>query len=146
MPQQGGFLGARIARRRAAQMRCGIGSFTAWILPRGAGGGGFVYNPPMAFMQAFGKTAARGWRREAWIALLWLAVGALLLPLLIYLCGITFLGTYAGAGLGLSFRTVLGGLAAGSPASWVVVAGPYLMIQLLRVLRLWWRVGSAART
>jgi len=97
-------------------------------------------------MQPFGKTALRGWRREAWIALLWLAVGALLLPLLIYLCGITFLGTYDGAGLGRTFGTVLGGLAAGSPASWAVVAGPYLMIQLLRLLRLWWRVGAAART
>ncbi|NNM62674.1 MAG: hypothetical protein HKM03_10935 [Steroidobacteraceae bacterium] len=84
-----------------------------------------------------------GWRREASIALLWLAAGAVLLPVLIYLCGVTFLGSYAGASLGRTFGTVLGGLGSGSPASWLVVTGPYLMILLLRLLSFGWRLGSA---
>jgi hypothetical protein len=87
--------------------------------------------------------AVRGWRREAWIAGLSLAVGALLLPIMIYLSGILFLGRYEGAGLGRTFATVLGGLADGAPSSLVVVAGPYLLCQLLRFLRGCWRFGAS---
>lgn len=85
----------------------------------------------------------QGWKREAVIALLWLAAGALLLPILIYLCGITFLGSYEGGGLGRTFGTVLRGIATGSPASWVVFAGPYVLFQLLRVLIYAWNFGTA---
>lgn len=88
--------------------------------------------------------ATQGWKREAVIALSWLAAGALLLPILIYLCGITFLGSYEGGGLGSTFGTVWRGLGTGSPASWVVVAGPYVLFQLLRVLIYVWKFGSTA--
>ncbi len=90
-------------------------------------------------------SATEGWKRETLIALLWLAAGALLLPILIYLCGIAFLGSYEGGGLGSTFGTVLRGLGAGSPASWVVVAGPYVLFQLLRVLLYVWNLGSDGR-
>lgn len=108
------------------------------------GGAGFVYNREMERTSLVQLAAAtQGWKREAIIAVMWLAAGALLLPVLIYLCGITFLGSYEGGGLGRTFGTVLRGLAAGSPASWVVVAGPYVLFQLLRVLIYAWNFGAA---
>ncbi|MDE2296176.1 MAG: hypothetical protein KGL36_12080 [Gammaproteobacteria bacterium] len=89
------------------------------------------------------RAPARGSvRHELLLALGWLAFGAFALPVLIYLSGTTFLGRYDGATLGRTFGTVLLGLAIPSPASWIVVVGPYLMILLLRVLRWGWSLGS----
>jgi len=84
---------------------------------------------------------ARGSTREALIAALGLAAGALVLPLLIYLCGITFLGRYDGSGLGRTYATVIVGLAQGSAASFVVVLGPYVLFQFFRGLYAWWRLA-----
>ncbi|MDE1922632.1 MAG: hypothetical protein KGI55_04355 [Gammaproteobacteria bacterium] len=85
-----------------------------------------------------------GWRQELVALLAWLAAGALILPLLIYLCGVSFLGPLDGGGLGRTYGTVFSGLYGGAPSSWVVLAGPYALFLLLRLLRLWWRVGAAA--
>ncbi len=82
------------------------------------------------------------WIRELKIAVGLLVIGALLLPLLIFLCGVTFLGRYDGASLAKTYATVFVGLGSGSIASWVVVLGPYALIQLFRALHLWWNVGT----
>lgn len=95
----------------------------------------------MQIMGFLGRSS--GWRRQLWIALLLLAAGALLLPVLIFLCGITFLGPLDGGGLGRTFATVFSGLVDGSPSSWIVVAGPYGLFLLLRLLRLSWRLAGA---
>ncbi|HUY83240.1 MAG TPA: hypothetical protein VMU86_01595 [Steroidobacteraceae bacterium] len=87
--------------------------------------------------------AARGWRREALYAVGWVAFGAIGLPILIYLCGITLLGRYPGASLGRTFSALWLGLGAPSAASWVVVLGPYALILLLRLLRLGWTFAKS---
>ncbi len=89
--------------------------------------------------------AASGWRREALYAAGWVAFGAIGLPVLIYLCGITLLGRYPGASLGRTFGAIWLGLGSASPASWTVVLGPYALILLLRLLRLGWGLGATGR-
>lgn len=84
-------------------------------------------------------------RHELLLALGWLAFGAVALPILIYLSGVTLLGRYDGANLGRTYGTVLLGLGTPSPASWTVVVGPYLMILLLRALRWGWSIGSSRK-
>jgi hypothetical protein len=73
-----------------------------------------------------------------------LTAGALVLPALIYGAGVAVLGPYDGGSLAGAYKMVLGGLAHGSIASWVVVSGPYLLWQLARLLRYWWRASAKA--
>jgi hypothetical protein len=73
-----------------------------------------------------------------------LALGALVLPGLIYAVGIAALGQYEGASLAATYKVVLGGLARGSIASWVVVLGPFLLWYLGRLLLYWWRASARA--
>jgi hypothetical protein len=73
-----------------------------------------------------------------------LIVGGLVLPALIYGVGVAVLGPYDGGSLGGTYKAVLGGLAHGSIASWVVVLGPYLLWHLARLLRYWWRASAKA--
>lgn len=80
--------------------------------------------------------------RQVAIAGTGLAVGAGLLPGLIYIAGISLLGPYEGASLPHSYRSILGGLAHGSVACWIVVLGPYLLFLLFRGLGAWWRAGT----
>jgi hypothetical protein len=70
-----------------------------------------------------------------------LAAGALVLPALIYACGTLVLGSYEGSSLAKTYQVVLGGLAHGSVASWVVLLGPYLLWHLGRLLRMWWQIA-----
>lgn len=87
-------------------------------------------------------TLRRGvWRRPAVrIAAAMLLSGAVLLPLLIYLCGVTFLGRYDGAGLAKTYSTVYGGLIDGSASSWIVVLGPCLLFLLSYLVMRCWRI------
>ncbi|MFI4890403.1 MAG: hypothetical protein ACHQIL_07720 [Steroidobacterales bacterium] len=71
-----------------------------------------------------------------------LAIGALILPALIYGCGIAVLGRYEGGSLAKTYQGVLGGLARGSVASWIVVLGPCLLWYLARALRAWWHPSA----
>jgi hypothetical protein len=71
-----------------------------------------------------------------------LAAGGLVLPALIYAVGVAVLGPYDGGSLAGTYKVVLGGLAHGSIASWVVVLGPYLLWHLARLLRFWWRASA----
>jgi len=88
------------------------------------------------------SSAAGGAARELVIAVFALAVGAVVLPFLIYYCGNSALGAYEGAGVGRTFGVVWGGLATGSIASWIVVLGPYSLFLLSRILRIWWRAAN----
>ncbi len=82
------------------------------------------------------------WRSPAArIAAALLLCGALLLPLLIYLCGVTFLGSYDGASLAKTYATVYVGLTDGSASSWIVVLGPCLLFLLFYVMTRLFRVG-----
>jgi hypothetical protein len=76
-----------------------------------------------------------GARRELAIALAGLLLGALVMPLLVWAAGMLALGPYGNGGLGALFADFFRGLATGSSACWIVLAGPYLVISLVRLLR-----------
>jgi hypothetical protein len=84
----------------------------------------------------------KGWSKQLSIAAGGVAVGVGLMPVLIHFTGILLLGPYEGASLQNTFQSILGGLAHGSTASWIVVLGPYCLFQLLRALGLWWRAAA----
>ena len=80
--------------------------------------------------------AASSWlRRELIIAGVFVFIGAVLLPIAIYLVGQTLLGTYSteGYGIGRLYGDIFSDLAAGFPAAWLLVLSPWLGIQLLRL-------------
>ena len=83
-------------------------------------------------------------QRELALALLGLLLGVLLMPLLVWVAGMVALGPYANGGFGALLGDFLRGLAEGSLACWLVLAGPYLVMSLVRLLRLALR-GLAAR-
>jgi hypothetical protein len=83
-----------------------------------------------------------GWSRELVLAAAALAVGFGLMPVLIYFAGSAALGRYEGAGLARLYDSVYQGLGAASPASWIVVLGPYGLYLLFRTLRFCWRVSG----
>lgn len=76
------------------------------------------------------------------MALLTLALGFGLMPLLIYYAGSTLLGRYDGGSPARLYETVYQGLQLGYVASVVVVLGPYGLYLVFRALRLWWRAGA----
>lgn len=87
------------------------------------------------------------WPKQPWIveliaACAALAVGAALMPVLIFYVGLATLGRYEGASLGALFSSVFGGLKEPSLAAWLVVLGPYLLYLLFRALKAWWRAGA----
>ncbi len=75
-------------------------------------------------------------QRELALALLGLLLGVLLMPLLVWVAGMVALGPYANGGFGALLGDYLRGLAEGSLACWLVLAGPYLVMSLVRLLRL----------
>ncbi len=72
--------------------------------------------------------------RELWLAGTAVAFGLLVLPLLIYLAGSISLGPYESGSLWLYQLDFLKGLVRPHLAYWLIVAGPYLLILLLRGL------------
>lgn len=83
-------------------------------------------------------------QRELALALLGLLLGVLLMPLLVWVAGTVALGPYANGGFGALLGDFLRGLAEGSVACWLVLAGPYLVLSLVRLLRVALQ-GIAAR-
>jgi hypothetical protein len=83
-----------------------------------------------------------GWPRELLLTALALIVGFALMPALIFFAGSALLGRYEGASVGRLFASVYEGFRGGSPASWIVVLGPYVLWLAFRGLRLWWRSGN----
>ncbi len=76
------------------------------------------------------------------MGVLWLFVGAGVLPALIFLSGIALLGRYPGASLGSTYSSIFAGLEAASPASWGVVVGPYVLYLLFKAVIAWWRTSA----
>jgi hypothetical protein len=85
----------------------------------------------------------RPWAVELGAAVVCLGIGVALMPLAIFYTGAAALGRYEGASVGHLYSSVFTGIGAGSSAEWVVVLGPYGLYLLFKVLRAWWRVGSA---
>jgi hypothetical protein len=79
--------------------------------------------------------SAPRWRKELLLALACLAVGAIVLPILIYVVGVPLLGAYGGgAGIGAFYGDFLRNLMAGMLRTWFIVLAPYLMLALLRLI------------
>ncbi len=99
----------------------------------------------MPLRSFFGTWApSRPWVLESAIAVLGLAIGFALMPVLIFYAGAAALGRYEGASLGALYASLFAGLREGSVASWLVFLGPYGLYLLFRVLRVWWRAGAAS--
>ncbi len=92
---------------------------------------------PLHYWRRYRRT--RGTKREMLTLALCLAVGLFLMPLLIWLVGTLLLGPYANGGLGGLLKDYFLALGKGSLAYWLVAAGPYAAIWLLRGLRFWFR-------
>ena len=83
-------------------------------------------------------------RREALVFAALGGFGLLILPALIYLVGQELLGDYRpGATVGTFYADLYSQLGAFSPWAWALVLGPWLAIQLLRLL--WLPLGRATR-
>jgi hypothetical protein len=95
---------------------------------------------PSSILKQFGLGSL--WAQEAALAVLALAVGFGLMPLLIFLAGSASLGRYEGASAGATYASLFQGFKTGSPASWVVLLGPYGIYLLFKALRLWWRSSA----
>jgi hypothetical protein len=97
----------------------------------------------MRFAQILKSPGRAGaWSRELLFTAIALTVGFLLMPVFIFFAGSETLGRYEGASLGRLYSSVYAGFRAGSPASWIVVLGPYALWLAFRGLRLWWRTGG----
>ena len=74
----------------------------------------------------------QGLVRELLTIALCAGMGLLLMPCLIFAAGSLTLGPYARGNVFILWRDFLAALAAGSYAAWFIVAGPYLLVWLLR--------------
>jgi hypothetical protein len=80
------------------------------------------------------------WNKEVAILVATLAAGALLGPILVFLVGQTILGPYAaGAGLGAFYGNFWQELGGAEPIPWIMLLGPYILVQWLRLLGLAFR-------
>lgn len=82
-------------------------------------------------------------RREALLLGIFGGFGLFGLPALVYLVGQFLLGEYLpGASMGTFYADLYGHLAAAAPWAWLLVLGPYLAVQVLRLL--WLPLGWLA--
>ena len=88
------------------------------------------------------RSASRG-ERELWLAGFTIGFGLFVLPFFIYLAGHMTLGAYENGGLGAFLLDFLKGLVRPHLAYWLVVLGPYLLIELTRGL---WQLRKRLRT
>lgn len=83
-------------------------------------------------------------RREALLFALFGGFGLLVLPALVYFVGLQLLGEYRpDAGMGTFYADLYRQLAALSIWAWLLVMGPWLAIQLLRLF--WLPMGTLLR-
>jgi len=80
--------------------------------------------------------------QEGLMALIALALGFGIMPVLIYYSGSALLGRYDGANAARIYDTIYQGLRVGSAASLIVVFGPYGLYLVFNALRLWWRASA----
>jgi hypothetical protein len=79
--------------------------------------------------------ARRRARFELIFAGIWLAVGLLLLPALIFTIGGSLLGPYGdNGGLGRFYGDFIGDLAEPSVRAWAIALGPLVLISILRLI------------
>lgn len=90
-----------------------------------------------------GFAAQRPWMVELGAAVGCLAIGVALMPGAIFYVGAAALGRYEGASVGRLYASVFSGFSHGSTAAWVVILGPYGLYVLFKLLRAWWRTGTA---
>jgi hypothetical protein len=80
------------------------------------------------------------WKRELVIAAALFGCGFLLLPLAIYWVGNHVVGDYAAEGGVLALMDqIWSDFFTLDPAAWTLVLSPYLLLQLLRLIRRTWR-------
>jgi hypothetical protein len=80
------------------------------------------------------------WKREVLIAALFFGVGFFVLPLAVYWVGQTLIGEYApDAGPLTLAEHIWSDLLSLKPAAWILVIGPYVVLQLARLVRRTWR-------
>ena len=72
-------------------------------------------------------------RRESLTLVLLIFVGAVILPIAIFLVGAQVFGDYAGDGMAGFFRKLHGGVRNGRPVVIFLLLSPYLIWQLLRL-------------
>ena len=83
------------------------------------------------------------WRRELTIALAAFGFGFLVLPFAIYWVGSRVLGEYApGAGALDLVESIWADFLRFELPAWILVLGPYLLVQALRLLRRIWRART----
>ncbi len=75
----------------------------------------------------------QGGRGELLLALLGLLFGGVLVPCLIWAVGRATLGAYTHGSMLALLADFYAGLARGSAPFWVVLLGPYLLVQALRL-------------
>jgi hypothetical protein len=80
-------------------------------------------------------------RVEIIIAAVCLLFGMLVLPALVYWVGTTILGPYTEGGLAGFYSDLFRDLLAGTGRAWLLVAGPYVTLMLLRLVLLGFRGG-----
>ncbi|HEX4972168.1 MAG TPA: hypothetical protein VFV69_14020 [Steroidobacteraceae bacterium] len=81
------------------------------------------------------RPARRRARFELIFAGIWLAVGLLLLPALIFTVGGSLLGPYGdNGGLGRFYGDFFGDLAEPSVRAWAIALGPLVLISILRLI------------
>lgn len=80
------------------------------------------------------------WKRELTLAAAMLAFGLFILPLAIYLVGRQVIGEYdADAGVLALAEHIWTDFLSLRPTAWILVLGPYVVVQLLRYVRRVWR-------
>lgn len=86
------------------------------------------------------------WRRELVIAVVALGFGIIALPLIVYWVGQQVIGEYAPNAAGMGFaETIWADLLDLDAAAWILVASPYLVVLLLRlIVRVWQRGASVS--
>ena len=74
-------------------------------------------------------------RKELVIAAAMFVFGVGILPALIFVVGITIVGPYEGeSGLGSLYAAIIGGLADLQLPAWILLLGPYAVVQCLRLV------------
>ena len=85
----------------------------------------------------------RYWKRELVIAATLFGCGFLLLPPAIYWVGREVVGEYGGNGGVVALADqIWADFLALEPAAWVLVFSPYLVLQLIRLIRRTWRARA----
>lgn len=70
--------------------------------------------------------------------------GIVLVPLAVFFVGELVFGEYGGDSFGQFFESLLGKLASADRFAWLLVVAPYLVLQLLRGMRIAWRRAGTA--